>query len=172
MNINRLKKEKQIGEIKDIFKKYDSFYLLDFVKMSVLQSVELRRKLRENSFSIMVVKNRLALRALDKEFPEEIKQFFRGSTAIAFASGDSISLARLIRDFSLQHRVLSVKGGLIEGQFFPKERFYEISNLGSREDLLAKIGFLMACPLTKLIRTWQAPFNSVSSMLSQLKSKK
>ncbi len=55
MNVNRLKKEKQIGEIKDIFKKYDSFYLLDFVKMSVLQSVELRRKLRENSFSIMVI---------------------------------------------------------------------------------------------------------------------
>ncbi len=172
MSVNRQEKEKQIEEIKDIFKKYDSFYLLDFVKMSVLQSVELRRKLRENSFSIMVVKNRLALRALNKKFPEEIKQFFCGPTAIAFASGNSISLARLIRDFSLQHRVLSVKAGLIEGQFFPKERFYEISNWGSREDLLAKIGFLMACPLTKLIRTWQAPFNSVSSMLSQLKSKK
>jgi len=172
VNVNRQKKEKQIKEIKDIFKKHGSFYLLDFVKTSVLQSVELRRKLRENSFSVRVVKNRLALRALDKEFPEDLKHSFCGPTAIAFTSENPIGLARLLRDFSSQHRVLSVKAGLIEGQFLPKERFYDVSNWGSRENLLAKIGFLMAFPLTKLLRTWQAPLTSMGSMLSQLKSKK
>jgi large subunit ribosomal protein L10 len=170
--VNREDKEKHVKELRDSFQKYDSFYLVDFIKMSVGQAVELRRIFRDNSYSFRVVKNRLALRALKDDFPEDLKTYFRGSTAIAFASQNPVGLARLIKDFSDRNKVLSVKAGMLEGQFLSSERFTEVAALRSREDLLAKVGNLMALPLIKLLWTWQTPLNSLSRLLSQLKTKK
>ena len=172
MNVNREKKERQIEEIHESFVKHNSFYLLDFVNMSVSLAVELRKQMRENSYSFLVIKNRLALRALKEDFPEDLKAQFRGPTAIAFAQENPLGLARLIKDFSVQHKVLSVRCGIVEGQFLEGEKFADIAKLTSKDDLLAKLGYLMAYPLMTFLRTWQAPLNSVVSMLDQLKSKK
>lgn len=171
MNVNRQKKHQQIKEIKEDFERSESFFLLNFSNMPVSQAVTLRRQMRENAHSLRVVKNRLALRALKEDFPEEIKDCFREPTAIA-ATGDPVGLARLIREFTAQHKVLEVKAGYIEGQFMPKERFEEIATLGSKTDLIARLGFLMSYPLTQLLRTWQAPFRTFGDILRQLKSKK
>ncbi len=170
--MERKNKEKQVKELSDSFEKYDTFYLVDFIKMSVAQAVELRKLFRENSYSFRVVKNRLALRALREDFPEDLKKCFQGSTAIAFASQNPVGLARIIKDFSDRNKVLTVKAGMVEGQFLSPERFTEVAALTSREDLIAKIGYLMLFPLIKLLRTWQAPINSLGRLLSQLKIKK
>lgn len=172
MNVNREKKENLVKEINTNISKHDSFYLLDFINMPVAQTTELRRQLHENAFQMKVVKNRLALRALTNEMPEDLKDYFKGPTAIAFASENPLQLARMIRDFSRQYKVLKFKGGLLEGQFLPESQFEEVANLTSREDLIAKLGYMMANPLIKLLRTWQAPMESLGRMLSQLKSKK
>jgi large subunit ribosomal protein L10 len=128
VNVNREKKEQQVSDMQEAFNNHDSFYLIDFVNMPVSLSVQLRKLLRENSYSFRVIKNRLALRAFKEDFPE--------------------------------------------GQFLQKERFEDIAKLTSKEDLIGKLGCLMAYPLMMLLRTWQAPFNSLGSMLSQLKSNK
>lgn len=172
MNVNRERKEVMVQEISDNFAAYESFYLLDFMKMPVSQAVELRREMRKNDYIFKVVKNRLALRALKADFPEELQKHFQGPTAIAFSAEDPLGLARLIKDFSSQYKTLTVKAGIVEGRYLPMEEFDTIATLSSREDLLAKIGYLMAYPLTKLLRTLQAPYQSLGSMLSQLKSKK
>ena len=172
MNVNREKKENLVKEINANFAKHVSFYLLDLINMPVAKTMELRRQLHENSFPIKVVKNRLALRGLTDDLPDDLKSYFRGPTAIAFASENPLQLAKMLRDFSKQHKVLKFKAGLLEGQFLGKDQFEDVANLTSREDLIAKIGFLMANPLIRLLRTWQTPMESLGWLLSQLKSKK
>lgn len=172
MSVIRQKKEAFIKELNKDFNNYESFYLVDFVNMSVSNAIELRRELRKNSYVFKVVKNRLALRALKEDFPEELKEQFTGPTALAFAPEDPVGLARLIKDFSIKHKLLKVKAGIVEGRYLPSEDFHTVANLSSREDLLGRLGFLMAYPLTQLLKTWQAPFSSLGNMLSQLKSKK
>jgi large subunit ribosomal protein L10 len=78
----------------------------------------------------------------------------------------------MLRDFSVQNKVMSFKGGLFEGQLLPPERFDEICRLASREELLGKIGYLMAFPLAQLLRTWQAPLSQMGRSLSQFKEKR
>jgi len=172
VSVIRQKKEAFIEELSKDFNNYESFYLVDFVNMPVSKAIELRRELRKNSYVFKVVKNRLALRALKEDFPEELKEQFTGPTALAFAPEDPVGLARLIKDFSIKHKLLKVKAGIVEGRYLPSEDFYTVANLSSREDLLARLGFLMAYPLTQLLKTWQAPLSSMGNMLSQLKSKK
>jgi large subunit ribosomal protein L10 len=172
VSVNRERKEQMVQEINDNFDDYESFYLLDFMKMPVSQAVELRSEMRKNDYLFKVIKNRLALRALKDDFPEDLQKHFQGPTAIAFSATDPVGLARLIKGFSTQHKTLTVKAGLIEGRYLPKEDFDMIATLSSREDLVARIGFLMAYPLMNLLRTLQAPCQSLGSVLSQLKSKK
>ncbi len=172
MNINRERKEKQVQEIQDDFAKNPSFYMLNFNKMSVVRANELRQKLRENSYSLKVVKNRLALRAIKENFPEELKGKFSGPTALAYAENDPVGLAKLIKEFSIQNKILTVKAAILEGQYMPGENFDEIAKLSSKEDLVAKIGYMMAYPLMQLFRAWQAPLSGFGRLLSQLKDKK
>ena len=89
--------------------------------MKVAQSVELRKILRKNAFTYKVIKNRLALRALGEKCPEALRPFFQKPTAIAFADKDPIRLAKILKDFSNQGKILAVKGGQVEGQLMPAE---------------------------------------------------
>ena len=170
-----MKKETK-GEIvkalEGAFDANSTYYLVDFKRMKVSQAVELRKLLRKNAFGYKVVKNRLALRALRDRCPEGLKPFFEKPTAIAFAANDPIGLAKVLKDFSAQGKVLAVKGGVVEGQYMAAERFDEITRLSSRTDLIGKIGFLMASPLVRLMRTLQAPLGNMGSLLGQLSTKK
>lgn len=149
-----------------------TYYLVDFKRMKVSQTVELRKLLRKNAYSYKVVKNRLALRALSRRAPAELKPFFEKPTAIAFAGKDPIGLAKILKDYSAQGKVLAVKAGVVEGQYLAPERFDEITKLSSRDDLVAKFARLMAAPLVRLMRTLQAPLGNMGNLLSQLKTKK
>jgi large subunit ribosomal protein L10 len=170
--VKRETKEKVVQDLKVTFEKNSTFYLVDFRGMAVSQAIKLRNLMRENSYVFLVVKNRLALHALRTDIPDNVKEMFQGQTAIAFAPKNPIGLARLIENFSKENNVLAVKGGIVEGQFMQADRFGEIANLTSREDLLGRVGFFLAYPLTKLLRTWQAPLSGIGTLLSQLKTKK
>ncbi|MFQ6070643.1 MAG: 50S ribosomal protein L10 [Candidatus Aminicenantales bacterium] len=168
--MKKTEKEQIVKDLSDKLGNIENYYLVDFKGITVSQSVELRRLLRENSYSFQVVKNRLALRALGNECPESLKVLFQGPTAIAFAPENPIRLAKILKEFYIKNNLLTVKGGILEGQFINSEKFDEVSKIGSREELLANFGFLLAYPLMKLIKTWQAPLVSLGGLLSQLKS--
>jgi large subunit ribosomal protein L1 len=170
--VKQEQKASVIRELEEGFDRQRSAFLVDYTGMKVSQAVELRRLLRKNSFSLKVVKNRLALRALKRDFPQELRGYFEKPTAIVFAAAEPIKLARLLRDFSVQNKVLAFKGGLIEGRLLPPERFDEVCRLTSREELLGKIGYMMAFPLTQFLRIWQAPLSQLGRALSQFKEKK
>jgi large subunit ribosomal protein L10 len=170
-----VKKEAKIPIIQTLerlFASSSTYYLVDFKRMTVAQAVELRKLMRKNAFTYKVIKNRLALRALGEQCPPALRPFFQKPTAIAFADKDPILLAKLLKDFSNQGKILAVKGGQVEGQLLPGERFDEISKLSSREDLMARFARLMAAPLVEFLRTLQAPLTSFGNLLNQLKAKK
>jgi large subunit ribosomal protein L10 len=172
MSLNREKKEKMVKEIREDFNNNQTIFLVDYVNIPVSKSIELRTQLRENNCSLKVIKNRLALKSLKDDVPERFKEKFRGPTAIAYTDENPVSLARILDDFIDSNKILGIKAGIVEGQLIEGKRFKEVASLGSRKELMTKIGYLMVAPLTKFLRTWQAPLNSLSSLLSQLESKK
>ena len=92
--MKRENKEEIVNGLGKDFIANGTYYLVDYKQMRVSQSVELRKILRKNAYSYKVVKNRLALRALQESAPEPLKPFFRKTTAIAFAEKDPIGLAK------------------------------------------------------------------------------
>ena len=161
-----------VGSLERLFASNDTYYLVDFKRMTVAQAVELRKLLRKSGYTYKVIKNRLALRALGEKCPETLRPYFQKPTAVAFAAKDPIPLAKILKDFSNQGKILAVKGGVVEGQVLAAERFDEISKLSSREDLMARFARLMAAPLVEFLRTLQSPLSNLGNLLNQLKVKK
>jgi large subunit ribosomal protein L10 len=161
-----------IKNLEESFGRHKTIYLMDYTGMKVSQAVALRRLLKKSSYDFKVIKNRLALRALKEDFPAELRSYFQKPTAVALAAAEPVKLARMLKDFSVQNKVMAFKGGLFEGQLLPPERFDEVCRLASREELLGKIGYLMASPLVRMLRTWQAPLSQMGRLLSQFKEKK
>jgi large subunit ribosomal protein L10 len=170
--VKRVNKEKIVNGLDQAFTKNGTYFLVDFKKMRVAQSVELRKILRKNSYSYQVVKNRLALRSLKDRLPEALKPYFRTTTAIAFAEKDPITLAKILKEYSAGGKVLAVKAGMVEGQYMEPSRFEEIVKLTSRDDLLGRFAFLMSYPMSRFLRTLQAPVVDLGRSMNLLKDKK
>jgi len=170
--VKRDQKTTIIRSLTDAFAANGTYYLVDYKKMKVSQTVELRKLLRKNAYGYRVVKNRLALRALGERCPADLKPLFRKPTGLAFAEKDPLGLAKLLKDYSAGGKVLAVKAGVIEGLYFPGERFDEICKLASRDVLLGKIAYLMAYEPTRFLRTLRAPLQNLGLVLGQLKQRK
>jgi len=161
-----------IDSLERLFASSGTYYLVDYKRMTVAQAVELRKILRKNGYAYKVIKNRLALRALGEKCPEALRPYFQKPTAIAFAAKEPIPLAKTLKDFSNQGKVLAVKSGQVEGRVLAAGQFEEVCRMTSREDLVGKIAFLMASPLHRLMRTLQAPLGNVGVLLGELNKKK
>jgi large subunit ribosomal protein L10 len=162
----------RVDEMSALFGAHKTLYLFDYTKMKVSQATALRKSLRKQGAFLKVVKNRLALRALAESVPADLRPAFRKPTAVAYTSADPIALAKTIKEFAASTKAIALKGGLVEGIYFAPARFDEIVKLASRQELLGKIGAMMASPLVKLLRTLQAPLSQAGVLLSQLKDKK
>jgi len=170
--VKRDAKAHTIKNMEESFGRQKTIYLMDYTGMKVSQAVALRKLLKKSSYDFKVVKNRLALRALKEDFPAELRSYFQKPTAVALAAAEPVKLARMLKDFSVQNKVMAFKGGLFEGQILAPERFDDVCRLASREELLGKIGYMMASPLVRMLRTWQAPLTQMGRLLSQFKEKK
>jgi large subunit ribosomal protein L10 len=161
-----------VDSLERLFASSGTYYLVDYKRMTVAQAVELRKIMRKNGYAYKVIKNRLALRALGEKCPEALRPYFQKPTAIAFAAKDPIPLARILKDFSNQGKVLAVKSGQVEGLALAAGQFDEVCRMTSREDLVGKIAYLMASPLHRLMRTLQAPLGNVGVLMGELKRTK
>ena len=165
-------KAQAVSRLEEDFRRHKTILLMDYTGMKVAQAVALRKLLKKSSYDFRVVKNRLALRAIAEDFPAEFRTYFEKPTAVAMASADPVKLARMLKDFSTQNKVLAFKGGWFEGQLLRPERFEEVCRLAPREELLGQVGALVAAPLLRLLRTCQAPLFQMGLLLSQFKEKK
>ena len=170
--MKRDKKDERIQELSEVFKKQNTFFLLDFKKMTVAQSIELRKSLRKDSHALKVVKNRLALKALQPAAPQEFRKMFEQPTALAYTSHNPIGLAKALKEFAAQNKVLAVKGGMLEGQLFASDKFEDITKLVSRQALLGQFAYLMSYPLNRFVQTLQAPLAGMGRLWRQYQNKK
>jgi len=114
-----------------------AFYFTDFTGLTVKSLEKLRRELKKNQGSYLVLKNTIGFLAMkDLGFDETmIKQLFNGPTGIAIAFEYPIVLAKIITS----HKKLRVKGSFIEGDFFTTEEVIALSKIPSKETLYSQV---------------------------------
>ena len=147
-------------------------FLLNYKGISVPQVTALREKVRQSGGHYEVVKNTLALRAIDGKALAALKEHFVGPTAVVYSETDAVALAKALTDFAKDVPAIQFKAGLVEQRAVPADQIKEIAQLPSREELIAKLLFLIQSPITRFVRVLAAVPQSLVVVLDQVSKKK
>ena len=87
-----------------------------------------------------VVKNTLFKLAAGDSMPvADMGEFLAGPTAIGFAKGDPVAVAKILLDYARDHKAMSVKAGVMDGRVLSAAQVDALSKTPPREVLLSQM---------------------------------
>ena len=173
MALSRESKEKIVQDLIEKLKDAKGIILTDYKGMTVLQINKLRDDLKEQSVELKVAKNTLLKKAAKELEIEEMVNHLAGCTAIAFSSEDGVSPAKWLKEYAKKNKLpLEIKSGLVEGNFFEKDRILEIADLPSKDVLIARAIGGIKSPINSLVFVLQGTLRGLVYTLEAIKDKK
>ena len=147
-------KEKEIivEDLREKFSRSETVIMTQFSGLDVADANKLRKKLRESGAEFKVSKNTLFKRAIHGTPAEVLLDQFSGPNAVAFAYEDPVSMAKVIAEFAKESEVLEIRGGVLNGKLIDVAQIHALSELPSREVLLAKLLTVFVAIPTGLVR--------------------
>ncbi|MGM0501593.1 MAG: 50S ribosomal protein L10 [Bacillota bacterium] len=165
-------KKKVIDDLTVKFNEAKSAVLTDYRGLNVEQMTELRAKLREAGVDYKVAKNTLAYLAAKEAGCEDIKDYLKGPTAIAFSDEDPVAPAKILSEFAEEHEALEIKSGLLDKDVLDIDEVESLANVPSREELLGRLASGLKRPLNGLVHCLKDPVKSLAYALKAVKDKK
>jgi large subunit ribosomal protein L10 len=159
-----------VKALADQFREADAVIVTEYRGLSVPQLAELRDSIRDAA-TYTVAKNTLTALAAKEAGVEGLNDLFSGPTAIAFVTGDPVSVAKGLRDFSKDNKALVIKGGLLEGAVVSADEFIKLASLESREVLLAMAAGAFKASLFGAAYLFQAPLSQTARTVDALREK-
>jgi len=147
MKMNRTKKSEVVDQLTAQLERSPNLYLTDFTGLSVKRMTELRRRLRAAGIEYAVVKNTLALRAMQSASVAGLDAVVTGPTGVVFAGAEPIAAAKVLATFQKDNEALTLKAGLVEGRVLSPDDIKRLATLPSREELLSQLAGAMQAPL-------------------------
>ncbi len=139
------KKQAVIDEIANNVKESSSFIFLENTGLTVSETMELRRKLKESNSELKVYKNTLVARALES-LNIDLKDELNGPKVVAFGK-DIIEPIKAVNDFIKTHEALQMKVGIVDGKITELDELKKLATIPSREGLLTMFASgLLAIP--------------------------
>jgi len=139
------KKQAIIDEIATNVKESSSFIFLENTGLTVSETMELRRKLRESGSELKIYKNTLVARAL-KDLNIDLESELNGPKVVAFGK-DIIEPIKAVAEFAKKHNNLVMKVGIVDGKIAELDELKELATIPSREGLLTMFASgLLAIP--------------------------
>jgi large subunit ribosomal protein L10 len=141
-------KQKLVDEIKGELEASSAVWVVDYRGLTVKQSENLRANIRNAGASVKIYKNSLTERALaDLQLPD-LGAVLQGPSAFVFVQGDPVPSAKALKQFAKENPLLSIKGGLFEGQLMSDAQVVAVADLPSREELIGEVLSLLDSPLS------------------------
>ena len=138
-------KQAVIDEIANNVKESSSFIFLDNKGLTVAETIELRRKLKESGSTLKTYKNTLITRALN-DLNIKFETELQGPTTVVFGN-DIIEPIKVANEFAKQHENLVMKIGIVDGKVTEIDELKKLATVPSRDTLLTMFASgLLAIP--------------------------
>lgn len=139
--MKRTDKEELVRGLKKKMEGADALYYTDFTGLNVKSMTALRRSFRRAGVDYVVIKNSLALRAVNESGLTAPK--LKGPTGVVIAK-DAIVAAKLLTEFAKKNEERpSVKGGLYEGAQIDGALVKKLALMPTRDEALGQfLGYL------------------------------
>ncbi len=163
--MDRASKEELVSQLNERFQQAGVVIVTQQHGLTVAQSQDLRRKMRDAGASFKVTKNRLTRLALKGTKFEAIESLFTGPTGIAY-SEDPVTAAKIAVEFAKDNDKLTIVGGAMEATVLDASGVEALAKLPSLDELRGKLIGLLQAPATKLAGVTQAPAGQLARLLN------
>ena len=168
--MKRAEKEQLVTELSQKLNSAQSLYYTDFTGLNVKRMTDLRRRLKKAGVEYVVIKNTLALRAVNES--GLVADQLKGPTGLVVAK-DPVSAAKVLTDFAKENEDKpAVKGGLLSGKRIDNAQLKRLASLPSREQMLADLGAGMQSPMAAFVGALNGLLYMFAGALEALKTQR
>lgn len=165
----KAKKQEDLNALTEHFKNSKSAMVLSFNGLTVDKDQAFRNELRETGAEYKVVKNTLARIAVKGTSFEDATEHFRGVTSVAWTDNEPVDLSKVISKYLKEEKdIFEFKTGIVEGKVVSVEEVKAIATLPSKEELIAKLLFLLNAPAQRLATVLNAVPRDLASVVKQV----
>ena len=151
-------KERVVAELTERLKASETLMVADYRGLDVTQLNDVRTELLKHGARFSVVKNTLAKRAAEEAGVSDLVELLDGPTAIAFVGdGDMVAIAKALSDAARETKVLTVKGGMLDGEPITAEQVKNLGSLPPADVLRSQMLAVIVGPMASVVGIFTAP---------------
>lgn len=170
--MERSKKEQVVVELQERLKNVKLAILADYSGLNVAKITELRNDLRKSDAEVRVIKNTLfKIAAQDTGF-SVFDNYLTGPLAVVMNFGDVVAPTKALVEFAKKNAQLEIKVGVMDGKALTVDQIKALSELPSREVLLAQLLSVMVGAQTSLVNVLSGVQRQFVQVLEAYRAKK
>ena len=168
--MDRAQKEKVVEELGQIFESSGVVVVAHYEGLTVAEMQDLRARMREAGGSMRVAKNKLAKIALEGRACASIADYLTGMTVLSY-SEDPVAAAKVVQGYARDNDKLVILGGAMGETALDPAGVKAVSEMPSREELIASIVGAIGAPASNIAGAIGAPASNIASILSTIEEK-
>jgi large subunit ribosomal protein L10 len=162
----RRDKEQIVRELVERLRSSDTLIVADYRGLSMSAMDDVRTKLLAHGARFSVVKNTLTRRAAEEAGVKELVGLLDGPCAIAFVEqGDMVAVAKTLSDTARETRMLTIRGGILQGQTMTAEQVRDLAGLPPVEILKGQAIGVIVAPLHAFVGVVSAPLRDLAGII-------
>ncbi len=165
----KTKQQKQeiLKKLAENLEKQNAMMFVDYKGLKVGDMNILRNQLKDAGSQLMVAKKTLLLLAMkEKKIAIDFKNM-AGQIGTIFSFEDPIIPMKVANTFAKTNENVKILGGFFENAMQNAASIIQIANLPSKEELLAKLVYVMASPLSGFATVLQGNIKGLIYVLAQ-----
>lgn len=146
-------------------------FVVDYRGLTVKEAQELRRALREANARMKVYKNNIVRIALNEAEMPNIDDMLKGTCAYVFYEKDPVEAAKVLKQEADKLKKMQILGGIADGKAISAEEALAYAELPSRDELLAKLVYVIGSPLSGIAQVCAGPARGLVTALQAVADK-
>ena len=163
----KIDKHRDVQSLHRELEQVQHLFVTGFEKLTVAQDFELRKSVRSAGGRYRVIKNNLAQKAAEGTRAESLLRGLEGMTSLVYTASDPVALAKALTTYAKSNPSFTFKAGMVEGRAIEVKSIQELANLPSREEMLAKLLFLIQAPAQRLAAALNAVARNLAAAIDQ-----
>lgn len=168
--MDRAQKENVVEELGQIFESSGVVVVSHYQGLTVAEMQDLRARMSDVGGAVRVAKNKLAKIAIEGTPVESIGEYLTGMTVLSF-SEDPVAAARVVQGFAKENDKLVILGGAMGGTALDSAGVKAVSEMPSRDELIASIVGCIAAPASNIAGAIGAPASNIAGILTTIEEK-